>query len=263
MSLSDPRTVNPAVKFIEYKSDIGEFQYYDKETKQNVQLEMPLYFVVLDQLSAIKGFNQSLKVGIYSNEVRYIKDEVLNVRSFKGGVNIVGKYQDIKDAALREGGKYCKSVYAMLIKNKGEYELVNFQLHGASFSGAGDNSISGWVNLKANTEQYGIVVKEVEHGKIGAVEFTSPVFEISWKLTDKPDILQAATEMDKALQKYLKSYLSKQVEQEVSQSQELEPINENDPAGMGEFEAEQMGLTRKDKEPMDTTLPEGIDSLPF
>jgi len=259
MSLSDPKAINPAVKFIEFKGDTGEFTYYDKATEQKVQLKMPLYFVVLDELSSIKGFNQRLQVGIYSNEVRYIKDEVLNVKSFKGGINYIGKYQDIKDAALREGGKYCKSVYAMLIIGD-QYELVNFQLHGASFSGAGDNSKSGWINCKAKSEQHGIVVKGVEHGQIGAVKFTSPVFEIGWKLVDRPKVLQAAVEMDKTLQKYLKGYFSKQVEETVTE--ELEPVT-NDNNDIGTFTAENMGYTRKEKEPMDTSLPEGNEPLPF
>jgi len=265
MSLSEPKAINPATKFIEFKGDTGTFQYYDKETEKKVELQMPLYFIVLDELSAIKGFNQRLSVGIYSNEVRYLKDEILNVRSFKGGVQIVGHYQDIKDAALREGGKYCKSVYAMLITGKDVFELVNFQFHGASFSGAGEGSNSGWINCKAKNELHGIVVRETEQGQIGAVRFTAPVFEIGWKLIDRPAVLKVATEMDKTLQKYLKIYFSKQVEKETTQSQELEPIvNENDPAGMGEFEAEQMGYTPRDKTVTDAiVLKEETNDLPF
>ena len=55
MSLSEPKLTNPASKFIEFKGDVGEFHYYDKVMEQRVQLQMPLYFIVLDELSAIKG----------------------------------------------------------------------------------------------------------------------------------------------------------------------------------------------------------------
>jgi uncharacterized protein GlcG (DUF336 family) len=213
MSLSEPKLSNPSTKFIEFKGDTGEFFYYDKATEQRVQLQMPIYFIVLDELSSIKGFNKQLKAGIYSNEVRYLKEEVLNVRTFTGGMKIVGKYQDIKDAALREGGKYCKSVYAALVTKDG-VELVNFQMHGASFSGASDDKkcASGWINKKVNTEKYGIVVKETEQGKVGAVSFQAPVFEQGWLLTDKHDTYMKAVELDKELQKYLKTYLNNQVE---------------------------------------------------
>lgn len=262
MSLSNPKAVNPATKFIEFKGDTGEFLYYDKVTEQKVKIEMPIHFVVLDELSSIKGYNQKIGVGIYSNEIRYIKDEVLNVRSFKGGIQIVGKYQDIKDAALREGGKYCKSVYAMLITGKDQYELVNFQFHGASFSGTSDTSRSGWIGKKFNNEVYGVTCKETEQGQNGAVKFVAPIFEPGWKLDTRPDVLQAAMEMDKKLQAYLKTYLSQSIENNANSPEGLEPIieNANDPTGMGEFEAEQMGYTKKDKNPMDTS---DVKDLPF
>jgi hypothetical protein len=258
MSLSNPKQVNPATKFIEFKGDSGEFFYYDKDTTQKVQMKMPIYFVVLDQLSSIKGYNQQLKVGIYSNEIRYLKDENLTVKSFKGGINITGKYQDIKDAALREGGKYCKSVYAMLITGD-QYELVNFQFHGAAFSGAGENSRSGWVNFKGNTEQIGIVVKETEPGKIGAVNFQAPIFEKGWLLADRPKVLQAATEMDKKLQDYLKSYLSKVIEKNITENETgMEPASEDH---LGEFEADRWGMIPTEKEVVQDNG--ASDDLPF
>lgn len=258
MSISNPKAVNPATKFIEFKGDTGEFFYYDKLTEQKVQLKMPVHFVVLDELTSIKGYNQRLGVGIYSNEIRYVKDEILNVRSFKGGIQIVGKYQDIKDATLREGGKYCKSVYAMLVSGKDTYELVNFQFHGASFSGASDTSKSGWIGKKFNTEVYGVTCKETEQGQNGVVKFLAPVFEAGWKLEDKPEVLRAAVEMDKKLQSYLKTYLSQAIEKNANSPEELEPIepevyDPNDPTGMGGFEAEQMGYTKKDKPKMDVS----------
>ena len=237
MSLSEPKLTNPATKFIEFKGDSGEFFYYDKLTEQKVQLPMPIYFIVLDELSAIKGFNQQLKVGIYSNEVRYIKDEVLNVRSFKGGIQIVGKYQDIKDSALREGGKYCKSVYAALV-TEGNIELVNFQFHGASFSGSSDDKkcLSGWINKKVNPEQYGIMVKETEQGKNGVVIFNAPIFEPGWLLSKRPDVFEKAVEMDRVLQKYLKSYLNAQVEKTTIEttSEETPPTYFMEPADQNE-----------------------------
>jgi hypothetical protein len=253
MSLSEPKLTNPATKFIEFKGDTGEFFYYDKLKEQKVQLQMPLYFIVLDELSSIKGFNEQLKVGIYSNEVRYIKDETLNVRSFKGGIQIIGKYQDIKDAALRDGGKYCKSVYVMLITGT-EVELVNFQLHGASFSGTTDEKgcRSGWINKKVNTDQYGVVVKETETGKRGAVTFQAPIFETGWKLTDRQDVYVKAVEMDKTLQKYLKTYMNAQVEKTSIGTEEVSdepPVDELEP----EFEEIQP----------EESEPKGKNDLPF
>ena len=249
MSYSNPRITNPATKFIEFKGDTGEFFYYDKDKEQKIQLKMPLYFIVLDELSTITGFNNRLGCGIYSNEIRNIKDEVLNVRSFKGGLSIIGKYQDIKDKITSNGGKFCKSVYAMLITGKNQYELVNFKFHGASFGGV-ESGRSGWMQKKVNTEKYGVCVKECEQGQTGSIHYMAPIFE---GLNINSSYDTAARNMDKELQKFLSYYFSQQVEKEVSELEPLEPevIDENDPAGMGTFDK---------KEKMDVS---DVTDLPF
>jgi hypothetical protein len=207
MSKSNPRVTNPASKFLEFNGDTGKFLFYDKEAEKKVELPMPFYFVVLDELSAIKGYNERNSCGIYSNEIRNLKDDVLNVRSFKGGIQIVGKYNDIKDAALREGGKFCKSVYAMLITGKNQYELVNFQFHGSSFG--------AWLDKKFNVDQNAVCVESVAQGVKGKVTYVYPVFT---KKNLNPDVDKAAIEMDKNLQIYFKSYFNQQIEKDVSEA---------------------------------------------
>jgi hypothetical protein len=246
MSFSNPKLSNPATKFIEFKGDVGMFRYFDKEkgeNGENVELSMPLYFVVLDELSTITGFNEKVKAGMYSNEVRNIKDDILNVRSFKGGIQIVGKYAEIKETIKANAGKYCKSVYAMLITGKNTYELVHFKMTGASFGGVKDGR-SGWFNKKVNTDKFGIVVKECDPGQVGPVKFQAPVFS-ALKLT--PELINAATEMDKELQKYLSNYFSQVVEKEVTQNEtaqteivEAETVEQEDllfsPAAKSKYE---------------------------
>ena len=151
MSYSEPRLQNPATKFIDFKD--GKFQYYDKETEKNIILDLPLYFVVLDELSTISGFCEKAKSGIYSNEVHKISNEVLNVRTFKGGEQIIGIYKDISDAIARIGGRFTKSVYALLINTETrETELVNFKFRGAAFS--------GWIDKKFNPEKHAVGIME-------------------------------------------------------------------------------------------------------
>lgn len=253
MSFSNPKITNPAVKFIEFKGDSGEFFYYDKEKEERINLKMPLYFVVLDELSTITGFNTRVNAGMYSNEVRSTKDDLLNVRSFKGGISIIGRYQDIKDTIIANMGKFCKSVYAMLITGSENFELVNFKFHGASFGGV-EKGRSDWMQKKVNTEKFGVCVKECEQGQTGAIKYKAPIFEA---LNLTPKLTFAATDMDKELQKYLAYYFSQQVEKDVV---ELEPIlNENDPTGMGEFQEKQWG-EKTEKPEMDTS---DVTDLPF
>ena len=164
MSLSNPKISNPVTKFMEFKGDAGTFSYFDKsigEKGENVNISYPFYFIVLDQLNTIKGFNESLNCGIYSNEVKNLSEEILTVKTFKKGVNIVGKYNDIKGEVVKEGGKFTKSIYAMWIKSKDEVEMVNLQLKGAAFS--------SWFEAGINTDNFGVVIKANKEGKKGKV----------------------------------------------------------------------------------------------
>ena len=49
MSYSNPRQENPAKKFIHWSGSKGEFYYYDKEKQEEIQLQMHIYFIVLDE----------------------------------------------------------------------------------------------------------------------------------------------------------------------------------------------------------------------
>lgn len=208
MSFSEPKLENPATKFIDFRD--GKFQYYDKETEKNIPVELPIYFVVLDELSTITGYCEKHNCGIYSNEVHRIGDEILNVRTFKGGEQIIGKYKDISDAVARIGGKFTKSVYAMLVTKDGN-ELVHFKFRGAAFS--------GWLDKKFNPEKYGVVITETYEASKGKTLYQVPVFK-AFNLTEK--VISEATEMDKMLQSYLKAYKANQAEKEAAKN----PVNQ-------------------------------------
>ena len=48
-------------------------------------------------MHTVRGWSNSSESGIYSNEVQYIGQEELNVRSFKGGEIACGLWKDIKN----------------------------------------------------------------------------------------------------------------------------------------------------------------------
>ena len=200
MSFSEPKLQNPATKFIEFRD--GKLQYYDKDSEENKIIELPVYFVVLDELSTISGFCEKTKSGIFSNEVHRITDETLNVRTFKGSEQIIGLYRDISDAVARLGGKFTKSVYALLINQQGgDNEFVNFKFRGAAFS--------AWLDKKFNPEKHAVGLVETHEATKGATTYRVPVFK-SYRLTD--ELIKEATEMDKKLQVYLRSYKASQAE---------------------------------------------------
>jgi hypothetical protein len=200
MSFSKPKLTNPANAFIKYKAEDGTFEFFDKslgEKGENVKIKLPCRFIVLDQLSTIKGWNDSTKSMIYSNEIHYLKDELLKVKSFKGDLSIIGKYDDIKDEIALKGGKFCSSVYVAM-KTKDGYELNNFQFTGAA--------LGAWFEFqkKNNLETCCVEIKsEHSSGKKGKVEYCIPIF---YKLELTTDQVALASKMDEELQKYFVAY---------------------------------------------------------
>ncbi len=215
MSFSKPQLTNPSKKFIEWSSDNACFTYFDKDRGdkgEKVSLPMPVYFIVLDELSTISGFCEKHSTNIFANEVRSTVKEPLLVRTFKGGERLQGLYNDIKSEAKELGGKYTKSVYAMLLTGKGqEPELVNIKLRGAA--------CSAWIEKKINTGKAVICVKEVSNEKKGKTEYTVPVFS-STPLTK--ELTDTAIAMDQVLQEYLKEYFA-QMEEKIIEAEETTP----------------------------------------
>lgn len=225
MSLSNPNLQNPATKFLEWCSQTNEekgltagtFHYYDKNEKKNVTISLPMYFVVLDQLATIKGYHEPSGSGIFSNEVKFIGSEILNVRSFekKGGFKIVGKYADIKAEIVAAGGKYTKSIYAVWIKEDGTFEVVNFQLKGASFA--------AFMDAKINTDACpGVCVKTFQELKKGSNKYQSPIFEKLVVGQQRKELWQFAHAADKHLQAFIKSRKEAQAEDEVAKEESVE-----------------------------------------
>lgn len=195
MSLSNPKLVNPCKKFIEFKGGDGIFQYWDKSKEVNIKLPLPIRFIVLDELSTIRGFNQDTASSIYSNEVHNLSTQPLTVRTFKGNIRLTGIYADIKSDIIKISGKYCKSIYAALITGPSQLEFVNFQLKGAAFS--------AWIDKNIDLQNQAVKVSKLIDGKKGNVTFKIPVYEAE---EIDPLLLSKASEIDVMLQEFLSDY---------------------------------------------------------
>jgi len=191
---------NPAKRFLEWKSNDKCFSYYDKEKKENVKVELPFKFLVLDQLHTVSGWNDATSSGIYSNEVKFISKQVMTVKPFKGNEIAKGLYADIKDKVKNAGGHYVKSIYIMLEDGT----LANIQLKGSAVQQWGEFTNK---SLSRLPEEWVVVDKAVE-GKKGAVKFTTPGFTFGGSLSDE-QADQADLVFDE-LETYLKAYLIKE-----------------------------------------------------
>jgi hypothetical protein len=211
MSKSNPKIENPCSKFIDFKSDKGRFFFYDKEKEEQVDILLPIYFIVLDELATITGYNKKNDCGIYSNEVYSTAKEILRVKTFKGGESVIGLYNDIKDSIKAMGGKYTKSVYALFVHPDKTTELVNFKFKGASFS--------AWLEKKINPMKSIIGITGLTEETNGNTIYQVPVFA-AFKLT--PELDERAIHADEVLQDYLKEYFAQIPEKEIAKAETIE-----------------------------------------
>ena len=199
-------SVNPTSKFLEWKSNNKSFSFFDKDNKQNVEVKLPLTFMVLEEYHKIAGFSDSDQTGIYSNEVLQIGTEEMEVRTFKGRIIAKGLYKDIKGAVNAAGGSYHKSIYAVTK----EGELINISLKGAA--------VSKWSKLvekgawKRLADEF-ISVESAEDHKKGMVKYSTPNFAFNTSLSDAE--YKMVEEKATLLQEYMNKYFKKVEEIEV------------------------------------------------
>lgn len=225
MSRSNPNenAPHPCEKWFEWNGETGEVRYYDKEAKKNVVIGADFTFLLLDRLSTIKGYSERAKKGIYSNEVRDLKKEVLIV---KCGGNIVaeGFYQTIKDRVNNLGGSYAVNCY-MVFKEEGAYKIGSMMLKGAA--------LGPWIDFeKANRDalyKQAIRIFGSTNHKKGKVEFKAPKFFLR-DVDEKSDAEASRLDAEK-LQPYLKGYFARTATDQLDQRTQHAPEDETQQRG--------------------------------
>lgn len=211
MSRSNPHehgAPNPATRYYEWHGGQGCIRYYDKDTKKNVDLAIPpeFRFMLLDQLGSVRGYHEHTKSGIYSNEIRDTRQDVLVVKASKGSLTLAeGVYAAIKERVTSKsvGGQFVANCYiAVKTNGAGEMKIASLRLKGAA--------LGAWMEFcKANRAalyKKAIAITGAVDGQKGSVRFKTPTFkavEISAESDAK------ALELDKELQEYLASYLKR------------------------------------------------------
>lgn len=171
----------PAAKYLEWASEQGKFKYYDKAKGENVLIDMPR-FLVLMQFHTVKGWHDSSQSSIYSNEVKLIGTQEIEVKAFKGGLIAKGIYKDIKERITAAGGHYVKSVYIMIEGG----EVWNLQLKGAVVQEWGEV----FNKCQSRFADEWVMLDKVDKRKKGRVEYTVPVFKFDG-VTSNEDAKQA------------------------------------------------------------------------
>lgn len=214
---------NPAKKFLEWRSNEKCFSYYDKDKKENVMVELPLQFVILEHYHTVKGWNDESESGIFSNEVWSIGTEEMNVRSFKGGNIAKGIYKDVRERIRGAGGHYARSIYAVTP----DLEIINISL-----KGSGVASYSSFINDFGdhNFTKNWIKVTGAKEEKKGSVKYSTPIFEVGAEIKNVEAIRPFAQELQEYILSYMEPASSKRPASEVDKYKEskVEEVEEVD-----------------------------------
>jgi hypothetical protein len=215
MSRSNPvdGVRNPSTRWFEWAGgdDGGHVRWYDKDAKADVKVDGPFTFLLLDELSTVKGWHEPSESGIYANEVRDLRQDALVVKSFKGGELASGLYTSIKDRIVAKGGHYHGSIY-IAYKEGEELRLGNLGLKGAALSAWMEFKKSAPSKKDANGKSVrayfvdAVTITGYEQAKKGGTTYRVPKFAL------KPvgeDTNQKALALDAELQTFFTDYLKR------------------------------------------------------
>lgn len=196
---------NPASKLLKWKSSEGTFQYYNKNTEENVNIKLPFEFAIIEEkYVSFNGFDSENSTNIWSNEVKNANDKVV----VKSGQNILAEFKKsdwkkVKDNSECKEVNYTQILYAVADLGEGN-ELIRIMLNKGSFHGSilkdkktnvefPGQEDDGWIRFLQNTTKknstnviydYHFKVTNTKTKKNGAVNFTIPVFELGSKVSD-------------------------------------------------------------------------------
>jgi hypothetical protein len=207
------KVINPAKRFLSWKSEKNAFIFWDKNEKKEVDVKLPIKFVVLKMFNTVKGYSPKYNAEIWANEVENLRTDELRVGYFENGKIkelFKGKWNDIKDKVAGIGGKFSKSVYAL--DENGD--IINLQLFGSGLNNFFDLSTSQMYNLF-------VTAKKSEQKKNGGIKYNSPVWEFGEQIDDKTQDL--ANKKWQEVVDYYKEY-SKQVG--VADNVDDKPLND-------------------------------------
>jgi hypothetical protein len=192
---------NPSTRWFEWNGEKGVVRYYDKETQQNVEVGTDFTFLMLDQLGKVGGWHDASDSAIYSNEVKDTRQDVLIVKSFKGGIHAEGIYKDIKDRVGSIGGSFIASCYIAYKRDDG------LAIGNIGFKGAALHAWSEFAKAnRANLYKKAVRIKGYTEGQKGRVVYRVPQFAL---VDTTPETDKVAIALDAELQAFLKHYLTK------------------------------------------------------
>lgn len=214
---------NPAVKYFDWSAEQGCLRYYDKEKQENVCVDIPFPFLILDEVSQVGGGTKinGKYEGYWSNAVKNLNTQIITVKS-RAGIVAQGLYADLKE---RKGLHYVKGLYvAFYDENK------QLQIGYIKFKGSALGTWFEFTKTHRNLYTGAFVIKgrELQNGEKG--DYYTPVFAFKSEVKEETDT--TAGELQKELQEYFKTYFAA-----AADSDDVQPTHSGYEAPEGAFAA--------------------------
>ena len=252
MSRSNPtqNTRNPSTRWLEWHGSKGNLNYWDKEAKKKVVVEIPFTFLLLDEVATVKGFHEPSQSGVFANEVRDTRQETLLVKSFEGGEIASGLYANIRDRVKAHGGYFQSSCY-IAYKDGDTLKIGNIGWNGAA--------LQAWSEFKKHTNglyESAVTLAGFEDRTKGATKYRIPKFVL------KPvgaETNEQAVKLDAELQTFFKEYFGRTRTEQAAKPAVVEP-----PASAASMGVSDVGGGGSDSNYGDSApFPEESEDLPF
>src|SRR4029434_2370289 len=198
---------NPAKRIYEWHGGEGHLKVFDKETKKTTALpdSFAFTFIPLDELGCVRGFDSRENKGIYSNEVKRTRKDILTVKRDKGDTVAEGIWRDIKVKVNSGGGDFHIAVYLGYKAEDGSLQTGVLRLKGAA--------LNAWIEFakkhKAEIYKKAVVIHGFTEGQNGAIKFKVPKFSLK-DIAETTEV--DAQALDVMLQAYLHSYFTRATE---------------------------------------------------
>jgi hypothetical protein len=286
MSFSNPQeesqSFHPCKVWIEYKSKIKDFQYWDKEAvgpegEQGARASLGSNpkFIFLDHTFCVTGYNGAKRFGLKSNELKIAATKeswatsIFKVESMpkeamviKFGhvslTSIEGSWTEIKDMVDSQKGKLTINAY-VAIRIKGNLTLACLQLSGSAFGPFKD-----FYDKNKGTAIHSKVIAVTNHESktTGDNTFNVPVFEF----TDTPvkdETFTVCEGMDKELQAYLKGKMAEPIASEQAAPQAAAPAQASTPSQAPKEDYSDEELYGETFPPRTDIPAPSVDDIPF
>ena len=212
MSRSKPQTKTESIakRYFEYNGKTGAVSYYDKDLGEKVEVELPMTFMVLDELATVRGWHDKHHSRIWSNEVRNTMREPFTLMTSQGRIGGGIYSTDIKG---KFPAAFHKSIYIAYYEDD-QMVIGNIRLKGSASQVWGDF-------CRENKVYKGAVTwKGSEESTNGAVKYYTPIFTFHDKISEESEAKAQA--LDAELQQYLHKYFEKQDEEIDIEDMDLE-----------------------------------------